>query len=398
MDEPRSERDGVTTRVTRAHAQARTTLRCALGFVAAAAAAALAGAASWLPLHLFLAGGLVLAISGMSVMLTVTWSTAAAPDDRLVALQRSCVALGAGGVAVARELALGAAFVLATGAVYVAGLLLLMVLLVTTAAHGVQRRFDPAVFAYVLALIAGTAGVAIGVVMATGSASSALRATHVSLNLLGLVGLVIIGTLPFFAATVVRSRMAPVARPVRLIGVVVWQAIAVGVAATGAALEARAVIAVGLVAYAIGIAFVLALLPRPTRRQLRWAGPRLVALWAGALWWAAALVGATLTLTGDAALLDGRWLGALVVAGYAQILWGSLAYLLPMLRGGGHELLAEGFATTRSWWSLLAANAAGVAFVASAPVAAGAAIAVWVLDSGARAIAVGLGARRARAT
>src|SRR3546814_14742063 len=64
-------------------------------------------------------------------------------------------------------------------------------------------------------------------------------------------------------------------------------------------------------------------------------------------------------------LLGGRWLLVLVVAGYGQILWGSLAYVVPMLRGGGHERLGEGFAVTRSWLGLGAAHAAGIALARS---------------------------------
>jgi hypothetical protein len=109
-----------------------------------------------------------------------------------------------------------------------------------------------------------------------------------------------------------------------------------------------------------------------------------------------ALVGEAVDVTtGDALVFDGRWLRVLVVAGYAQILWGSLAYLLPMLRGGGHERLGAGFATTRSWLGLAAANIAGLAFVASAPTAGGVAIAVWLLDAGVRAVRVGFGRRSA---
>jgi hypothetical protein len=61
----------------------------------------------------------------------------------------------------------------------------------------VERRFDPAVAGYLAALTAGTVGVAVGVAMAVGRATVDLRAAHVTLNLLGLVGLVVGGTLPF---------------------------------------------------------------------------------------------------------------------------------------------------------------------------------------------------------
>jgi hypothetical protein len=135
-------------------------------------------------------------------------------------------------------------------------------------------------------------------------------------------------------------------------------------------------------------------LPRPTRRQLRWAGPRLVALWTGGLWWAAAVaITASDVARGRGVVFGDQWLLVLVVGGYAQILWGSLAYLLPTLRGGGHEQLARGFAATRSWTSLAAANLAAVAFALDVAGVAAAAIAVWVLETGVRAARVGLDAR-----
>ena len=381
---------GAADRVRLSHAQTRTTVRLALAFIAAALVTAAAGSPRWLPLHLFLAGAVVLAISGVSLMLTVTWSAAPAPSNRWVAVQRVCVAGGAAGVGFGREAELPDAAIAGVGAVYVAGLVLLAGLLLATIRRGVERRFDVAVAAYLTALVAGTAGVALGVWMAAGTPPAGTRAAHVTTNLLGLVGLVVGGTMPFFAATVGRSRMAPHAGPRRLALTLCWQATMLVLAVVGLAADAGTFAAVGLIGYVAGIAAVLGSLPRPTRRQLRWAGPRLVALWAGGLWWAAAVAATALDATADRAVFGGRWLVVLVVAGYAQILWGSLAYLLPMLREGGHERLASGFASTRSWLGFIAANAAGVSAALSLPTAATAgAIAVWAIDSGWRAARVG---------
>jgi nitrite reductase (NO-forming) len=332
----------------------------------------------------------VLGISAVSLMLTVTWSAAPAPPDRWVAVQRTCVAVGAAGIGVATEAELTGSIVAAAAGVYLFGLLALSGLLLATVRRGVERRFDVAVAAYLAALLAGTLGVVLGIVMAVGGSSFALRAAHVTTNLLGLVGLVVVGTMPFFAATVGRSRMAPGARPRRLALLLVWQVSTLVVAVTALVADAWMVAAVGLGGYALGIGGVLWVLPRPTRRQLRWAGPRLVALWAGGLWWAAAVAATAWDAAVDQVVFASPWLFVLVVAGYGQILWGSLAYLLPMLRGGGPRRLTEGFASTRSWLGLVAANAAGVTAAASmaAPVTA-AVVAVWVLDSAWRTARVG---------
>ncbi|HET9611478.1 MAG TPA: hypothetical protein VFP06_17830, partial [Acidimicrobiales bacterium] len=58
---------------------------------AAVAAVAPHDLGTWLPLHLFLAGGVTAAISGATVLFTVTWAAAPAPPGRLLAVQRACV-------------------------------------------------------------------------------------------------------------------------------------------------------------------------------------------------------------------------------------------------------------------------------------------------------------------
>lgn len=388
---------GAANRVRSAHAQVRGTLRLALAFIAAAVVSVALADDRWLPLHLFLAGGVVLAISGVSVMLTVTWAAAPAPADRVVVLQRMCVAVGAAGVALGHELDLDAWALAPAGVAYVFGLLVLMAVLAITVRRGVERRFDAAVAAYLAALVAGTGGVALGVAMAVDAATTNLRAAHVALNVLGLVGLVVSGTLPYFAATVGRSRMAAHATARRLFAAVAWQTGVLAVAVVGFLTDARGIAAAGLGAYAVGIGAVLWLLPRLTRRQLRWAGPRLLALWAGALWWAVAVTATAVSVArGGGAVFGSPWLLVLVVGGYAQILWGSLAYLLPVLRGGGHEQLGRGFATTRSWTSLSAANIAALALAVDLPAAAAVGVGVWVLDTVVRDVRVGVGGNAGR--
>jgi hypothetical protein len=74
-----------------------------------------------------------------------------------------------------------------------------------------------------------------------------------------------------------------------------------------------------------------------------------------------------------------------VVGGFAQILVASLAYLGPVLRGGGHERLTAGFAITRSWVSLAAGNTAAVAALVGHDPTLAAALAVWLTDLAVRA-------------
>lgn len=185
-------------------------------------------------------------------------------SGRSGAIQRSPIATGAAGVALGREGGLPGPIVAVAGSFYLAGLLTLAWLLVTTIRRSVERRFDVAVAFYVAAIAAGVVGVALGIVMAAGSPSATTRAAHVTANLLGVVGLMIAGTMPFFAATVGRSRMSPRARPKRLALTLCWMASALAVAVVALAVEAGTVAAVGLGGYALGIGGVLWLLPRPT--------------------------------------------------------------------------------------------------------------------------------------
>jgi len=381
--------DGGTTgapdRVRPAQRQAAAALAQAGAFGVAAGLALVLADGRWLALHLFLAGTLVSAISGVSVLFAVTWSAAPCPPARRSALQRALVGAGAAGVAVTRHVDAPAPLLAVAALAFAAGLAMLAAELVVTVRRGVQRRFDAAVAWYVAALAAGLVAASLGAAMGAGWGGAGLRPAHVTLNLLGLVGFVIAGTLPTFVATQGRTKGAAAAHPSRLRALLGWQVVALAVAAVGAGAEHRALAAAGLAGYAAGLASLAALLPRPTRRSVGWGGPRLLGLWAGSAWWAAAVVAGAVAAADGRAPLPDPWLAVLVVAGYAQILWASLAYLGPVLRAGGHERLGEGFATTRSWGALAAANLAGLGLAAGWGPVAAVAGAAWALDTVARA-------------
>lgn len=146
----------------RSHAQTRPTLRLALGFLAAAALVGVSGREQWLALHLLFPGGIVLAISGVSLMLTVTWAAAPAPPERWVSAQRYAIAAGVVLITAGRTADAPEAIVGAGGALFIVGLMLLAGLLVVTIRAGVERRFDVAVASYLAALAAGTVGASSG--------------------------------------------------------------------------------------------------------------------------------------------------------------------------------------------------------------------------------------------
>jgi hypothetical protein len=155
-------------------------------------------------------------------------------------------------------------------------------------------------------------------------------------------------------------------------------AVATAVTAVGH-LEAAPIIAAGgLVAYALGLVAVAAMLPIYARKGVSWAGPRVVQLVAGLAWWVAmtgALAVMSLRGTHDRSVLQ-----ALVIGGFAQILVASLAYLGPVLRGGGHRRLSAGFAITRSWTSVAAGNTAALAALVGADRVLAVAVTVWFVD------------------
>lgn len=357
-------------RVVAVRRQAKATLATALVFAAAAPVAAVVphDTGRWLPLHLFLAGALLLAVSGATQFFAVTWSAGPSPSDRLARTQRLLLAAGAGGVVAAREGGIEPGVVV-SGAAVLAALVLLGRSLVATVRPAVQRRFDAALGWYLAALVLGVAGISLGIALGagalTGPAAGRARDAHAVLNVLGLVGLVIAGTLPFFVATQAKMRMSErrnrQGRP--------RAAMAGGtvIAAAGLLFAAPRIAGAGLALYLAGLVLLVPALPRPGRRQLEWAGPRLLQLGAGLAWWAGALVAATVCALAGRTPLPPPVLMALVVGGYAQIFAASLAYLGPVLSAGGHERLARGFATTGSWPGLVAGNAAAVALVAGGP-------------------------------
>lgn len=381
----------VDRRVAIVQAQARRSLWQAAAFVVSAALAAATGAGdgSWLALHLFLAGGLLSAISGAAQLFAVTWAAGPAPSDRAALAQRTLLAVGVVAISTGRELQWPVAVPAAGGILVIAAVALLGVLLVREVHGGIQRRFDPALRWYLTALAAGTAGATLGVLRVVGvgtGLSGRLRSAHMLLNLLGLIGLSIAGTLPFFTATEARVKMSPRATSGRQTALLCAMGGSLLLAGAGLLSGNDPTAAAGLAAYAAGLAAVATVLPPLGRKQLRWAGARLAHLAAGAAWWLAAVCAATVRVARGDEPFSATVVGVLVVGGFAQILVGAVAYLGPVLRAGGHRRLVGGFALTRSWLGLVAANVAAVAVTVGAAGVAGAAVAAWVADAVVRGV------------
>ena len=390
-------------RVAEAHRQTRPTLLLAGGFLIAAAVVApvRSGTGRWLPLHLALAGGLVVAISGATLFLAVTWGAAPPPRRSVVALQRWLIAAGAVLVVAGRQ-ADRTALLAIGGACTGAGLVVLIVMLVQISRRAVQARVRPAVTAYIVGAATGVAGVALGAVLGSrdgGEWYGRLRQVHETLNLLGLAGFVVAGTLPFFVATEAKVKMSRRATTAAQSGVQMLMAAGLAAAVLGLLGRWRWLGCAGFAAYGLALLSLVALLPRLRGKQLRWAGPRLVQSGAAMAWWIGSVAAAALRAGRGLPPLTGGVVPALVVGGYIQLIVGSLSYLGPVLVGGGHEQLAASFRLTRSWASLAAANAAAVAAcVGSLPVLYGAAIGVWAVDGAVRALLLVRARQRVLAT
>jgi nitrite reductase (NO-forming) len=241
-------------------------------------------------------------------------------------------------------------------------------------------RFVASIDCYLLALVLGLAGSGTGLLLAAGGLGTVAgaRDAHIVLNLFGLVGLVVLGTLPTFVATQARTRVSPRLSPRRLRGLAVAMAAGTLAAATGILTGDATVGTLGFGLYAASAAGVVLLVPRLGPRQRQWAGPRLLQLLTGVGWWIATTGWAAASQAGVVPA-DRLWL-VLAVGGYAQLVIASLAYLGPIIRGRDHEAQRRAFAITRSWPSLVAGNVAAVSIsVAWWPVA-GVALGVWALD------------------
>ncbi len=110
----------------------------------------------------------------------------------------------------------------------------------------------------------------------------------------------------------------------------------------------------------------------------------MIQLLLGLGWWAAMTVALGVVIARRSS--DREVLQAMAIGGFAQILVASLAYLGPVLRGGGHRRLTAGFALTRSWPSLVAGNVAAVAALAGQEPIMLVASLVWVADLVVRAL------------
>lgn len=223
------------------------------------------------------------------------------------------------------------------------------------AAHGITlaiqaraalaSRFGATVRYYVYASLALPIGAGLGATLALDPVEpwlGRLVVAHVTLNLLGWVGLTVLGTLVTLWPTMLRTRIAEGAERVarQALPILVGS---VAVTVTGALLGLQALAAAGVAAYLGGVLWAV----RPLAEVARAKRPSAYATWsvmAAILWLIGSLLGlvAVLVISPTWLLVTDR-LGLLVIplaAGFAaQVLLGAMSFLVPVVLGGGPTIL-----------------------------------------------------------
>ena len=215
------------------------------------------------------------------------------------------------------------------------------VALVAQMRRALPSRFGATVRYYVAAAALLPVGAFLGAALARGlgdPAHAQVMLAHATVNLLGWMGLTVVGTLVTLWPTMLRTRISDGAEPAarRALPVLV---VAVLVAAGGALTGLLPVVSLGLVGYLAG----LGVLARPFVVVARGKPPAAFPTWsvlAGVGW----LVGSLVTLAVGLATASSwhvahqrvDWVTPALAAGFAaQVLLGALSYLVPVALGGG---------------------------------------------------------------
>ncbi|WP_143271351.1 multicopper oxidase domain-containing protein [Amycolatopsis echigonensis] len=318
--------------------------------VAAAGAVAAHGVLAmpeWLALHLLVLG----AASNAVLVYSRHFAQAllhARPGPEWPANARLAV-FNLGAIAVLTGMSARLPWLAIAGAVLVVGAVLAHTasLIAMARAARLSGRLRVVAWYYVAAGTCLAVGGTLGGLLVGGAARSArweqaLRLAHAHLNLLGWLGLVVIGTLFMLWPAVLRTRMADTA-PRTARRVLVITVLGLTITVTGALLTALVgqvhwLAAAGMAGYTAGVAYALV----PAIREMRAKPPRSaapVALLAGNGWLLAALavdiVGLTLGSTTADNLLGRLLVPMLGIGVVAQILTGALTFLIPVTVGGG---------------------------------------------------------------
>jgi nitrite reductase (NO-forming) len=296
----------------------------------------------WLMLHLLLLGAVSTAILVGRQRFADTLLRRAAWGGRAFhAVRLGAHTLGASAV-VAGIMADAWALVLAGGIVVGANALVHAASLIAQGRGGLPARFAPLVRDYVFASLSLAAGVTLGVILARASLTAELHdrftVAHLGANLLGWVGLTVIGTVILLWPTVLHTRVSETtdASARRALPMLVF---AVLLFVAGSLVGVQALVALAVIAYLAGFALIVL----EGIRSWRAAPATTYAGWsiAAATGW---LLACTIAL-GTIVVFAPSWADAVDSLGWlvppfavgfaAQIVIGASSYLLPVVLGGG---------------------------------------------------------------
>lgn len=296
--------------------------------------------ARWLLLHLLLLGAAGHAILVWSRYFADTLLRGPATPRREQSIRLATFDLGA--LAVTVGVSFGRWLFVLAGAVAVAVAVAWHVVSLARGLRGRFRsRFAPTVHYYLTAGALLPVGATLGVWLARGLTDpldARVRIAHAGINVLGWVGLTVLGTLVTLWPTMLRTRLADGAEKAARVALPVLVA-GIGLVAAAAWVDQPRVVAVGLATY-LGGALVLA---RPMVDAARAKPPAGFPAWsvgAGVLWLLAMLAVVTVRVA-----IGGTWddvsralhdAAPYLAAGFvAQVLLGALSYLVPVVLGGG---------------------------------------------------------------
>ena len=296
--------------------------------------------AAWLSTHLLLLGAVTNAIFIWSWHFTAAILRVPTTPDRAEEILRLAVLnAGVGGIIIG-----GLAespFIVVIAALFVAS----AVVMLSRAVLAALRRALPSPYAftaesYVVATALLLCGITLGAVMEAVPMSDELHGrlmlAHVACNLLGWVGITILGTIVTLWPTMLRTRIAPNAARLarRVLPVLAGSTV---IAALALAFRVADVAALALLTYAG--AFLVTGVPIVTvmraKRPTTFATQSALA---GLLWLAGTVVLVAVALLRwgiDSVATHGAGLIVAGATGVLQVLIGCMAYLLPAMAGGG---------------------------------------------------------------
>lgn len=295
----------------------------------------------WLVVHLFLLGSVTNCIVTWTEHFTVTLLRVPQPSRRqsawrLVALNFAIV-IALVGVTIGNS----ALIILGAGALTIV-IVAHAYSLYRLSNRALQNRFAGTVRFYLVGAACLVLGIVLGALSAFQKDGSVLRdslhAGHLHANLLGWIGVTVLGTFFTLWPTILRTKMVD--------GVMkmAWRALlflfgGLFVAAIALALNQRLIAILGMILYAIGIAFASIPFVRTWRQKAPHDLPS-YAIAFSASWFSLGILADILALTLLTNLPDyiewlDRFVPTFLIGFVGQLLLGALTFLIPVILGGG---------------------------------------------------------------